>query len=827
MNLIYTKLKKYSLLIICINVSVVYLHLQFLLPLYLTMFIMLKMIIAWILPIVLTQLSFLTLFLILLFIVLIYNLTIEFKVKHKFISKYPLIPILRPKFPKLYNYLEKFRMEIWKPYSIRTYEERRGFIIFSIRFFVLIYISILLIFFGFIYKINLGLNFGVLYYSLIILGTLILYYNIKKGSTSETEVNIKIKTFKIKYEKAYVFEICVLFVISIFFFEIGMFKIIEIIELLKNIKFTNIVFAFDLSEYIMRINKYIENVMFYLDKFNLKTSKSETFYPLYFEGINTSINNFKNQNIMKKESIILDLNVLFKKVQFESQNPYNTFKIVKMFKMRSRETSFLNKHISKKKPILWLHIETKVGRPVFWGVRIKVAELIGSPFHSDYVSKINFNRRKYLAYMYKKKENNINIKNDFVYNWSTLFIKNTILKLGNLMDTTFNIFDERIYTKNINVVKMNYQINNIYNIENTQKQMDRKRHFLFLGDIFKYREIQKAKYIKQGRGLNKRWKLLKDYLEIKRPWLHPRTKKSKSWNLYFEYLEKPNKEEFYKRNLIKELRLKKAYVLKYKFKKIKKESYIIKSFIELYKFKPFLKLTKKKFLMWKDVRFKIINAKKEEFLITNNLLKKRISMQSIKNATRHYLKTKTGLGIVKCKNIYLYRKKEALKIKKWKEWATNCFITGQNKDWDEEPSYPYILPCNFNFEKIEKERTYIFKYGFWEFLMFKLKILKNPYQDKAFWLVNYACKVHFLKQTWWKDRLSKNKEYWDSFLSVRDNDDLYTFYKEEEEINNWKYILKDEENQKNKVFKNTLKKNSSMKFQFQFQHRNRNPKNEL
>jgi hypothetical protein len=112
-------------------------------------------------------------------------------------------------------------------------------------------------------------------------------------------------------------------------------------------------------------------------------------------------------------------------------------------------------------------------------------------------------------------------------------------------------------------------------------------------------------------------------------------------------------------------------------------------------------------------------------------------------------------------------------------------------------------------------------------LMFKLKILKNPYQDKAFWLVNYACKVHFLKQTWWKDRLSKNKEYWDSFLSVRDNDDLYTFYKEEEEINNWKYILKDEENQKNKVFKNTLKKNSSMKFQFQFQHRNRNPKNEL
>jgi hypothetical protein len=85
-----------------------------------------------------------------------------------------------------------------------------------------------------------------------------------------------------------------------------------------------------------------------------------------------------------------------------------------------------------------------------------------------------------------------------------LFIKNTILKLGNLMDTTFNIFDERIYTKNINVVKMNYQINNIYNIENTQKQMDRKRHFLFLGDIFKYREIQKAKYIKQGRGLNKR-----------------------------------------------------------------------------------------------------------------------------------------------------------------------------------------------------------------------------------------------------------------------------------------------------------------------------------
>jgi hypothetical protein len=68
---------------------------------------------------------------------------------------------------------------------------------------------------------------------------------------------------------------------------------------------------------------------------------------------------------MKKESIILDLNVLFKKVQFESQNPYNTFKIVKMFKMRSRETSFLNKHISKQKPILWLHIETKVGRPVF------------------------------------------------------------------------------------------------------------------------------------------------------------------------------------------------------------------------------------------------------------------------------------------------------------------------------------------------------------------------------------------------------------------------------------------------------------------------------
>jgi hypothetical protein len=43
---------------------------------------------------------------------------------------------------------------------------------------------------------------------------------------------------------------------------------------------------------------------------------------------------------------------------------------------------------------------------------------------------------------------------------------------------------------------MNYQINNIYNIEKTQKQMDRQRYFLFLGDIFKY--------IKQGRGLNKR-----------------------------------------------------------------------------------------------------------------------------------------------------------------------------------------------------------------------------------------------------------------------------------------------------------------------------------
>jgi hypothetical protein len=51
---------------------------------------------------------------------------------------------------------------------------------------------------------------------------------------------------------------------------------------------------------------------------------------------------------------------------------------------------------------------------------------------------------------------------------------------------------------------MNYQINNIYNIEKTQKQMDRQRYFLLLGDIFKYREIQKAKYIKQGRGLNKR-----------------------------------------------------------------------------------------------------------------------------------------------------------------------------------------------------------------------------------------------------------------------------------------------------------------------------------
>jgi hypothetical protein len=85
-----------------------------------------------------------------------------------------------------------------------------------------------------------------------------------------------------------------------------------------------------------------------------------------------------------------------------------------------------------------------------------------------------------------------------------LFIKDNILILGNLMDTTFNIFDERIYTKNINVLKMNYQINNIYNIEKTQKQMDRQRYFLLLGDIFKYREIQKAKYIKQGRGLNKR-----------------------------------------------------------------------------------------------------------------------------------------------------------------------------------------------------------------------------------------------------------------------------------------------------------------------------------
>jgi hypothetical protein len=88
--------------------------------------------------------------------------------------------------------------------------------------------------------------------------------------------------------------------------------------------------------------------------------------------------------------------------------------------------------------------------------------------------------------------------------------------------------------------------------------------------------------------------LINDYLEIKRPWLNPRTKKSKSWNLYFEYLEKPNKEAFFKRNLIKELRVKKAYLLKNNLKKIKKESYIIERFILLYKFKPFLKLTKKK-----------------------------------------------------------------------------------------------------------------------------------------------------------------------------------------------------------------------------------------
>jgi hypothetical protein len=105
--------------------------------------------------------------------------------------------------------------------------------------------------------------------------------------------------------------------------------------------------------------------MFYLDKFNLKTNKSVTYYPLYFEGINTSITNFKNQNIMKKESIILDLNVLFKKVHFESQNMYNSFKIVKMFKMRSRETSFLDKHIRKKNTKLWLNIETNVGKRVF------------------------------------------------------------------------------------------------------------------------------------------------------------------------------------------------------------------------------------------------------------------------------------------------------------------------------------------------------------------------------------------------------------------------------------------------------------------------------
>jgi hypothetical protein len=68
--------------------------------------------------------------------------------------------------------------------------------------------------------------------------------------------------------------------------------------------------------------------------------------------------------------------------------------------------------------------------------------------------------------------------------------------------------------------------------------------------------------------------------------------------------------------------------------------------------------------MWKDIRSRILKAKKKEIGITNKLLKRGISMQS----RRDYWKRNSGLGVVKCKKTYLYRKKEAFKIKKWKEW---------------------------------------------------------------------------------------------------------------------------------------------------------------
>jgi len=100
--------------------------------------IILKLILSLILKVV----SYTTFFFIILVLFLIFHLTVEFQPKYDFITKYPFIRILRPHFVNIYKVLDIVRTKLVIPYTRRTYDERRYFVITGFRFYIILFLLI-------------------------------------------------------------------------------------------------------------------------------------------------------------------------------------------------------------------------------------------------------------------------------------------------------------------------------------------------------------------------------------------------------------------------------------------------------------------------------------------------------------------------------------------------------------------------------------------------------------------------------------------------------------------------------------------------------------
>ena len=256
---------------------------------------------------ILHYISYKTVCFIFLILILIYHLTVELKEKRNFISKYPLIPILRPVFKNTYKFLSYIREHIWVPYTVQNYLERRHFIKNVTRVYVFLFLYVMLISFLLMYKGNTDIVDFYAFNSVIIFLGVVYFYCELNGSSKNMEVILSLKGFKVysnsktKKQKKVFVEGIIFFIMCLLFFEVGIFEIVvkggvfnyilenivylESFEFFKNLKWL-IELQFHLQNIISYLNSFIENIIYNESFLTLRMfwTNSKTYTSMYFEG---------------------------------------------------------------------------------------------------------------------------------------------------------------------------------------------------------------------------------------------------------------------------------------------------------------------------------------------------------------------------------------------------------------------------------------------------------------------------------------------------------------------------------------------------------------